>query len=269
LPVLSMPRLRGAIAALGCAAVVALASATASAISIGFAADTGASLQRTAQEIALAELSDLGTLSDTDSLGVAYWSLDQPTSILDAGGQAIARIDSWSIALKEDPYIQNNLSVTNTSRYTQVYIVSVAMPIPAFSYDRVINSSLGITATDSDGNGTLLIDVAGSNFYRGMVDNVTKLTLDPANLPITTADCQYPGAGCTATTALGVASLAVPLDIADEIKIMLRFALSPGDAVAITSRFEIASSTSTVPEPDTASLLGFGFALLAFSRRAR
>lgn len=260
-------RLRGAIAALGCASAAALAPAAASAFSIGFGIETGVALLNGApSELALQDLSGLGTLTPANAEGVAFWSLDQPTSILE-NGQAIARIDSWDIALKEDPYVRNNISVTNTSAFTQVYIVSVAMPIPAFSYDEVIYSSLGITATDN-GNNSLFVDVAGANFYRGRVDDVTKLTLDPANLPITTADCSSPNvAGCTATTSLGVASLAVPPDVADKIEIILRFALSSGDAVGITSRFEIASSVAPVPEPTTALLLGLGLALLAVSRR--
>jgi hypothetical protein len=251
------------IALLACASAVALAPAIASALGVGFGVETPL-----ARELALEDLSGLGTLTAPNAEGVTFWSLNQPTSIVE-GGQAVARIDSWNIALKEDPFVQNNVNVTNTSAYTQVYIVSVAMPIPAYNYDKVIYSSVGVTATDSDGNNLLLIDVAGASFYNGRVDNIPKLTLDPPNLPITTADCTpFPNTpGCTATTSVGVASLAVTPGVAHELQIILRFALSPGDAVGITSRFEIASSTSPIPEPTTASLLGSGLALLASSRR--
>lgn len=262
-----MLRLPGAIAGAVCAWAIALAPTGISAFSIGFGVDPGDSpLSELTREVTLQELSGLGTLTPANADGVAFWSLDQPVSILEAG-QAIARIDSWDVELKEDPYVRNNVNVTNTSAFTQAYIVTVAMPIPPYSYDRVINSSLGITATDSDGNDALLINLAGANFYRGRVDNVTKLTLDPANLPITTADCPYPAPGCTATTSLGVASLAVTRDVADLIEIILRFALSSGDSVGITSRFEITSSTAAIPEPGTAALVALGVALLAASRR--
>ena len=264
-----MLRFPGGIALLGCASAVALAPAIASALSIGFGVQTSASLlDGLTSELALEDLSGLGTLTAPNAEGVAFWSLDQPTSIVE-GGQAVARIDSWNIALKEDPFVQNNVNVTNTSAYTQVYIVSVAMPIPAYGYDKVIYSSVGVTATDGDGNNALLIDVAGASFYNGRVDNISKLTLDPPNLPITTADCTpFPNTpGCTATSSIGVASQAVTSGVAHELQIILRFALSPGDAVGITSRFEIASSTAPVPEPTTASLLGLGLALLASSRR--
>jgi hypothetical protein len=260
-------RIRVAIAAGGCG--LALAPAIASAVSIGFGVDTGVSLlSGPARELALQELSGLGTLTPQDAEGVAYWSLDGPISIVE-NGEAFARIDSWDVALKEDPYVQNNVNVTNTSAYTQVFIVSVLMPIPAFNYDRVIYSSVGVSGTDNDANNALLIDVAGANFYQGRVDTVTKLTLDPPGLPINTSDCTpFPNMpGCTATASAGVVSLAVTPATAHEIQIVLRFALSPGDTVGVTSRFEIATSAAVAPEPGTASLLAIGLALLASSRR--
>ena len=264
-------RLLGAIAAAGCACAIAVMPSGAAAVSIGFGVETGLSqLSGFAQELALQELSDFGTLTPQDAEGVAYWSLDEPVSIVD-NGLAIAQINSWNVALKEDPFVQNNVNVTNTSTYTQVFIVSVLMPIPAFNYDKVIYSSLGVSATDNDANNTLLVTVAGANFYQGRVDTVTKLTLDPPGLPIDTADCSpFPNMpGCTATESAGVASLNVTPGVAHEIQIILRFALSPGDSAGITSRFEIASSSGTVPEPGTASLLAIGLALIASSRHRR
>lgn len=253
-------------AACACAFALALGAGSASAMSIAFGfEDDTASLQGGTTPTWL-ELAERGTLTPPDAAGVAYWSLDAPTAI-QQNGQEVARIDAWEVALKEDPFVQNNINVTNTSSFTQVYIVSVLMPIPAYSYDEVIFSSVGVTATDSDGDNTLLVDTAGASFYRGRVDTITKLTLDPPAVPITTADCSpFPNtAGCTATSSAGVASLDVAPDVAEELQIILRFALSPGDAVGITSRFEITQA----PEPTTGLLLGLGMALLAASRRRR
>jgi len=262
-------RFRGAIAAVVCAQAVALAPSSAPAVSIAFGVENGLAPQSgPAQELALQELSALGTMTPEDAEGVAYWSLNQPFSILD-NGQAVAQIDSWSVALKEDPFVQNNVNVTNTSAYTQVFIVSVIMPIPAFNYDKVIYSSVGVSATDNDANNALLVNVAGANFYQGRVDTVTKLTLDPPGLPIDTADCSpFPSTpGCTATASAGVATLAVTPGVAHEIQVILRFALSSGDSAGVTSRFEIAASAAPAPEPGTASLLAVGLALLAVTRR--
>jgi PEP-CTERM motif-containing protein len=261
--------LLGAISAVGVAWAIALAPSSAPAVSVGFGIESGVARQSgSAQELALQELSDLGTLTLPDAEGVAYWSLDQPVSIFD-NGQAIALIDSWDVALKEDPFVQNNVNVTNTSAYTQVFIVSVLMPIPDFYYDKVIYSSVGVSATDNDANNALLVNVAGANFYQGRVDTVTKLALDPPGMPIDTADCSpFPNSpGCTATASAGVVLLPVTPGVAHEIQIILRFALSSGDSAGVTSRFEIASSAAPVPEPSTASLLAIGVALLASWRR--
>ncbi len=129
----------------------------------------------------------------------------------------------------------------------------------------------GFGALPQPGREPLRIDTAGASSCRGRVNNATLLTLDPAILPITTADCTpYANqAGCTATAADGVASLAVAPDVANDLQIILRFASSLGDSVGITSRFEVASTQSSIPEPSTASLLGIGGALLGGIRRRR
>ena len=110
----------------------------------------------------------------------------------------------------------------------------------------------------------MLVDLdTGNPFYRGRVNGVTLLSLTPGSIPITTADCSpTPGvAGCTATDATGVASQAAGPGTANDIEIILRFVLSPGDSVGITSRFEI------VPEPTTGLLLSLGLLGLVLARR--
>lgn len=206
----------------------------------------------------------LGTGIPEDEDGVRRWSLDDPYAILDNDGEQWGTIDAWSVELKEDPFVVNNINITNTTAFNVVYIASVVMPIPAFAYDEIVFSSVGVTATDSNGNNVLLVDLNDSlPFYRGRVNGVTMLPLTPPAIPITTADCSpTPNqAGCTATSATGVASLPVAPDVATEIEILLRFVLSPGDSVGITSRFEI------IPEPTTGLLLGLGMAALAVARR--
>ena len=176
----------------------------------------------------------------------------------------LGEITQWAADLKEDPFITNNVNITNNTGFTVVYVASVLMPIPAFGYNAVVNSSVGVTATDDDADNTLLVDEdSGISFYQGRVNAVTLLTLTPPAIPITTADCTVPGPnfpGCTATSSAGITYLATA-GVANNLEIVLRFALSPGDSIGITSRFEI------VPEPSTGLLLGLGVLALALKRR--
>lgn len=205
------------------------------------------------------------TLTAPDVNGVATWSLDDPFAV------SAYTVNSWSIELKEDPFITNNLSLTNTFGVTSTFVATVMLPIPAFAYDTVINSSVGVTVTDSNGDNTLLFDVSGATpIYDGFVNfpgSTTLLAMNPifpGTLPITTADCFPSFPGCSATSSNGVASLAVTPGVATLIGLTLTFQLSPGDSVGITSRFEIVN----VPEPATAALLALGLgAALALARR--
>jgi hypothetical protein len=168
-------------------------------------------------------------------------------------------INSWSSAYDVDPFVTNNISLTNNSGVPQAFVISVAIPIPAFNYDRAIFSSVGITATDSNGNGSL--SVSSLALFEGQVNGGTVLSLlDP--LSLTQAACSFPGGpGCSATTSEGIASLLLPPGSATLIGIKLAFTLSPGDSIGITSRFEI------IPEPGTMLLLGTALAGLAVRRR--
>ena len=156
-------------------------------------------------------------------------------------------IDSSSASMKEDPFVTNNIVVTNNTGATQTFIATVLLPIPAFNYDEVVFSSLGVTATDSNGDGTLNFAQSGATpIYQGTVNGSTVLPLNPLINPITLADCLPSFNGCSATSSNGIASQAAGPGVATQIGITLTFTLSPGDSAGITSRFEIVPELSTV-----------------------
>ncbi len=234
---------------------------------VGASIDTGTGLEIPLDAYELLDIvpNSLGTLGEPLQPGAdGTWTLNAPYAIDDILlGGTVGTIDGWEVSMKADPFVTNNINFTNTTAFNVVYIASVVMPIPAFNYNEIVFSSVGVTATDSSGDGTLLVDVDGTTFYRGRIDGVTFLPLTPPAIPITTADCSPTpnDPGCTATSSTGVASLPVTPGVATEIEIILRFVLSPGDSVGITSRFEI------IPEPTTGVLLALGMAGLAIARR--
>jgi hypothetical protein len=155
--------------------------------------------------------------------------------------------------------------VTNNTGVTQTFIATVLLPIPAFNYNEVVFSSLGVTATDSNGDGTLNFAQSGATpIYQGTVNGSTVLPLNPLINPITLADClPFVSNGCSATSSNGIASQAAGPGVATQIGITPTFTLSPGDSAGITSRFEI------VPEPSTVLLGGMGLLGLWITGRRR
>lgn len=181
------------------------------------------------------------------------WVLNAPVS-----PTGDVTINSWSSVYDVDPFVTNNIALTNNSGVAQTFIISVAIPIPAFAYDRAIASSVGISATDSNGNG--LLSVTSAALAEGQVNGVSVLgMLDP--LGLTQANCSFVGPGCSATTSENIPLQFLPPGSATLLGLKLQFTLSPGDSVAITSRFEI------VPEPGTLLLVGLGALGLAMVRR--
>lgn len=190
-----------------------------------------------------------------------FWSLDQSQAIAEGGGT----LNSWTVSADEDAaYVTNNINLTNTDVVTHTYLATVVLPIPAFAYNSVVSSSVGVTITDSNANNSMLVgEEGGFTMYRGQINGATALSL--ALGPVTTANCSpFPNQpGCTATASNGITSTPAGPGSATSIAILLRFQLSPGDSVGFTDRFEV------VPEPLTGTLLSLGLIGLGFVGRRR
>jgi hypothetical protein len=204
------------------------------------------------------DLTSQGTLV-LDGAQTGTWNLNAAWHSYQPGYEYA--VNSWQTKVDVDPFVTNNVNVTNTSGSIQTFVATVLLPIAAFPYNAVINSSVGVTVTDSDGNNVLLFDNAGATpIFSGTVNLAPIFGLNPIGpgiLPLTTADCSPSFPGCTTTSSNGTAFSAVAPGSATLLGITLTFRLSPGDSAGLTSRFEI------VPEPGTllmaaSGLLGIG-----------
>lgn len=171
-------------------------------------------------------------------------------------------VTQWSSSIKVDPFLSNNLTVTNNTGGTAVFTFAVSSSIPAFDADEIIQSTLQLSLLDSDGTGgATLTSKPGVNVYQAFVNTNPALGLltDPYSLSCSDPfDCAVLGNG---EDAAGVASQAFGPITASEIGLTISFRLSDGDSAQVLSRFEV------VPEPGTALLLALGLGVLAVRAR--
>src|SRR5215469_6187520 len=112
-----------------------------------------------------ASLAPLGTLA-TNADGSNTWTLTNP--FVQTG---LYTVKSWTATLKTDPFVTNNVVVTNNQATTQTFIATVTLPIPAFSFSQIVGSSVGVTVTDSNGDGVVTVSsVTPNGIYSGTVN---------------------------------------------------------------------------------------------------
>jgi hypothetical protein len=166
----------------------------------------------------------------------------------------LASIELLELEFHPNPYVLNNILVTNNSAVTQSFNILVALPTTFGSPNQILGS-ITTQVIDGTSGGATLTAPANGSVYQAIIDGTTVATLqdDPFVLVA-------PAAGVNndlESFGPAVNGLAVTSYIAIE----LNFTLSPGDSAAILSRFDV------IPEPASLALLGVASILLVGRRR--
>ncbi len=175
---------------------------------------------------------------------------------------------SWDAIADEDPFVNGNFTILNSSAITQTYTFTVTLPItPPVAPVSSIGGSIGVTVTDANGDGVGSVGLAaGSSYiYTALNDGTTTLQLLGAGLvPLSVP---FAGGSATVSRALGLPGATIASIAANgTISITHTFTLTAGDSIGLTSFYQV----NPVPEPGTLALFSAGaLGLAALGRRRR
>jgi hypothetical protein len=166
--------------------------------------------------------------------GYQLRNVHQQAGVLD--GRADVTVDL--LRYNPDPFVLNNILVTNTTTTTQIFSAFVGFPT-TFAAPNLISGTITTSVIDRDLDGATVASVPGTPIYQAQIDGVTVATIqnDPFSLTTTTS--------IAASATFGPTASAVPVN--SNIGIQLRFSLTAGDTAAILSRFDV------IPEPASAA----------------
>src|SRR5262245_52996444 len=156
-----------------------------------------------------------------------------------------------------DPFVLNNILVTNMTAATQIYSVFVGLPT-SFGAPNLISGNITTSVIDGGVDGATVSTVPPQPIYRAQIDLATVATLQNDPFSVFT-----PGSSA-ASASFGPTVSAIP--VGSSIGIQLTFRLTAGDTAAILSRFDVVA----VPEPSSLALSGLAVAcVIAIGRRGR
>jgi hypothetical protein len=161
-----------------------------------------------------------------------------------------AHVTIEELQFDPDPFVLNNILVTNTTNSTQIFSAFVGLPT-TFPAPNRISGNVRTSVIDGGLDGATVATVGGQALYQAQIDFATVATLqnDPFSVSASV------GGSNTDAESFGPTANSIP--VTSNIGIQLRFTLTPGDTAAILSRFDV------IPEPASAALIGIGLAMIS------
>lgn len=169
-------------------------------------------------------------------------------------------LSNWSLSMDSDPFVTNNFVITNTGSSTQTFTITTLLGVSPAIPNGVMNGTIGISLTDNPGttSGATFATSGGASIYTASIDgNVARTLWNPTTAFSTTRPQTF-----TNNTFFGFE--AAPESTDTSIGLAIKFSLTAGDTVGVTSYFEV----TPVPVPAAVWLLASGlFAMMGVARR--